>query len=157
MNNSRKSRKASTSSPSPTTISTFSPSHFFSLQNAKNTPYNVSENCVLGTTETPTFCVRFDPMDKYIAAGKYDGSIQIFNALTKKPTYTLNTGMDEPRPMQLLKWRPLNGPGITKNVLLSVCSNGALQHWHTTSGRLLHTIHDDMNKLEGADFKNDGT
>lgn len=98
----------------------------FRLTNAKQSMYKITENCLLGSTETPTFCVRFDPMDKYIAAGKYDGSIQIFNVLTKKPTYTLNTAMEDARPMQLLKWRPMNGPGITKNVLISVNANGSL-------------------------------
>lgn len=43
------------------------------------------------------------------------------------------------------RWRPLNGPGVTKNVMISVNANGALQHWHTTSGKLLHTIYDELN------------
>lgn len=77
--------------------------------------------------------------------------------LTGKTSYVLNTDMDEPMPMTQVKWRPLNGPGITKNVLISVNANGSLQHWHTTSGKLLHTIHDELNPLLGADFKHDGT
>jgi COMPASS component SWD3 len=51
----------------------------------------------------------------------------------------------------------LKGPGITKNVLISVSSDGSVQHWHTTSGRLLHTIHEEDNQLFGADYKPDGT
>ena len=37
---------------------------------------------------------------------------------------------------------------MTKNVLISVCANGALQHWHTTSGKLLHTIYDELNQYK---------
>jgi WD40 repeat protein len=47
--------------------------------------------------------------------------------------------------------------GITKNVIISVNASGSLQHWHTTSGKLLHTIHDELNPLLCADFKPDGT
>jgi WD40 repeat protein len=46
---------------------------------------------------------------------------------------------------------------VTKNVLISVCANGALQHWHTTSGKLLHTIYDELNQLLTVDYKPDGT
>jgi WD40 repeat protein len=56
-----------------------------------------------------------------------------------------------------LRWRPLNAPGVTKNVLISVNSNGSLQHWHTTSGKLLHTIYDELNQLLTVDYKPDGT
>jgi COMPASS component SWD3 len=55
------------------------------------------------------------------------------------------------------RWRPLNGPGVTKNVMISVNANGALQHWHTTSGKLLHTIYDELNQLLCVDYKPDGT
>jgi hypothetical protein len=53
--------------------------------------------------------------------------------------------MEEPMPTTNVKWRPLNGPGVTKNVLISVNANGSLQHWHTTSGKLLNTIFDELN------------
>jgi WD40 repeat protein len=62
-----------------------------------------------------TFCVRFDPNDKYIAAGKSrvalteyvgcgDGSIRIFNVFTGKQSYILNNSMDEPMPTTNIKY-----------------------------------------------------
>jgi COMPASS component SWD3 len=42
-------------------------------------------------------------------------------------------------------------------VLLAVNANGSLQHWHTTSGKLLHTIYDEFNPLLTVDYKPDGT
>jgi COMPASS component SWD3 len=41
--------------------------------------------------------------------------------------------------------------------MISVNANGALQHWHTTSGKLLHTIYDELNQLLTVDYKPDGT
>lgn len=60
-------------------------------------------------------------------------------------------------PTTNVKWRPLVGPGVTKNVLISVNASGALQHWHTTSGKLLNTIFDELNQLLTVDYKPDGT
>ena len=36
-------------------------------------------------------------------------------------------------------------------------ANGALQHWHTTSGKLLHTIYDELNQLLTVDYNPDGS
>ena len=117
-------------------------SDHFKINAANNAQIKLVHKYFLGDVEkhNATFCVRFDPNVKYLAAGKGDGTIQIFNTLTGKMTYSLNVGMEEPKPMTNLVWRPLNGPGITKNVMISVNANGSVQHWHTTSGRLLHTI-----------------
>jgi WD40 repeat protein len=41
--------------------------------------------------------------------------------------------------------------------LISVNAKGALQHWHTASGKLLHTIYDEDKKFLTADYKPDGT
>lgn len=46
---------------------------------------------------------------------------------------------------------------VTKNVVISVNANGALQHWHTTSGKLLHQVYDELNQLMCCDYNNDGT
>lgn len=35
-------------------------------------------------------------------------------------------------------------------------SDGSCQHWHVTSGKCLHTIHDDDNQLYCVDYRNDG-
>jgi WD40 repeat protein len=48
--------------------------------------------------------VRFDPNDKYIAAGQGDGSIKIFNVFTGKQSYTLNTTMEEPMPITQIRY-----------------------------------------------------
>ena len=60
-------------------------------------------------------------------------------------------------PMTQIRWRPATSMAVTKNVIISVNANGALQHWHTTSGKLLHTIYDELNQLLTVDYNPDGT
>lgn len=100
----------------------------------------MSAKYVLGDVNVPTFCVRFDWHDKYIAAGCADGTIRIFNVFTGKQSYILNQDMEDAMPTQMIRWRPLSAPGVTKNVILATNCNGVIQHWHTTSGRLLNEI-----------------
>lgn len=128
----------------------------YELENVRNANYKVSEKAILGSIDRQTFCVRFDYYDKYIAAGHNDGTIRISNLMTEKEAFVINKDMEDPMPMTNVKWRPPAAPSITKNVLISVNANGALQHWHTTSGKLLHTIYDEFNQLLGADYKPDG-
>ena len=45
----------------------------------------------------------------------------------------------------LNRWRPLEAPGVTKNVMIATNAEGSLLHYHTTSSRLLHKINDPMN------------
>ena len=64
--------------------------------------------------------------------------------------------MEVPMPVTNIKWRPINAPGVTKNVIISLNSDGSLEHWHTTSGRRLNVIKDDINQLLAVDYKPDG-
>ena len=41
-------------------------------------------------------------------------------------------------------------------MIIAVNANGALQHWHTTSGKLLHTIYDETNQLLTVDYSPNG-
>lgn len=79
----------------------------------------ITHKYTLGDLGMQTFCVRFDPNDKYIAAGKTtptalldsvgcgDGSIRIFNVFTGKQSYILNNAMDEPMPTTNIKYDSL--------------------------------------------------
>lgn len=110
----------------------------------------------MGTVDTPTYCVRFDHNDKYVAAAKGDGSIEIYNLFTGKRSYICNEGMENAMPTTVLRWRPHDAPGVTKNVMLATNAEGSLMHFHTTSGRMLHKIYDPLNQLLTADYKPDG-
>ena len=129
----------------------------FTLETVKNSSVKISHKWTMGDLDTQTFYVRFDPTDKYLAQCAMDGTIRIYNMFTAKTSFILNTDMEKPMPMISLKWRPHNCPAVTKNVLISVNANGALQHWHMTSGKLLNTIYDELSLLLSVDYNNDGT
>lgn len=131
-------------------------SPLFSDEYSQSSEFRVKPKVTLGTVDVPTYCVRFDFNDKYIAAAKGDGSISIFNLFTGKMSYICNDAMDNPMPTTSVRWRPLEAPGVTKNVMIATNAEGSLLHYHTTSGRLLHKIYDRTNQLNICDFKQDG-
>jgi COMPASS component SWD3 len=82
-----------------------------------------------------------------------NGTIRVFNAETGALAYTLNEGIVEALPITSIRFRPVNDKSKTKNVLLAVSADGDVQHWHVTSGRLLHSHREENNQLFCADFK----
>lgn len=63
----------------------------------------------LGDSSSEVFCTRFDPEDRYIAAGYGDGCVRIYNTETGKLAFTLSGSqfeMDNDMPVTCLRWRP---------------------------------------------------
>ena len=50
----------------------------------KSSKVKISHKYTLGNIDKATFCVRYDPNDKYIAQGCSDGSIRIYNVFSGK-------------------------------------------------------------------------
>ena len=117
---------------------------------------------ILGDGTSSIQSVRFDPHDRYLAAGCEDGSIKIYNVSNSKLVYTLNQRRsdgqpeEEKRPSNCIRWRPTFNSARSKNVLISVHADGSVQHWHTTSGKSLHKLYSERNQLYCADFSPDG-
>ena len=98
---------------SPPPSSKFRPYFFFPVTNllsltcreepSQSSEFKVKHKFTLGDTSTPTYCVRFDYNDKYIAASCGDGSIRIFNVFTQKQSYVLNTDMVNKMPTTTLR------------------------------------------------------
>jgi len=112
----------------------------------------------LTISENPSevFVVRYSPDGKLIAAGCNDGATRVYNASNGRLQYSLNVGRKDGMPTTSVRWRPMTAASKTKNVLLTVNSDGSCQHWHVTSGKCLHTIHDEDNQLYCVDYRNDG-
>ena len=70
---------------------------------SQSSEFKVKHKFTLGDTSTPTYCVRFDYNDKYIAASCGDGSIRIFNVFTQKQSYVLNQDMKNKMPTTNLR------------------------------------------------------
>ena len=100
--------------------------------------------------------VRWSPDSKYLAAGAGDGSIKVFNAQTGRVAFDLQPGSAAALPATSLRFRPSNDATRTKNVLVSTNAVGAVQHWHVTSGKCLHTIEEENNQVYALDYRPDG-
>lgn len=106
------------------------------------------------------FSIRFSPDGKFIAAGCGDGAIRVFNAQSGALAYNLQGGSNVALPTTAIRFRPSSENTKTKNVLIAANAAGAVQHWHMTSGKCLHSIEEENNNqvyaldynLEGSKF-----
>lgn len=55
-----------------------------------------------------------------------------------------------------MRWRPAKGIGKTQNILVNSCADGTVKYWHTTSGKLIHTINEEANGVYCLDYNADG-
>jgi len=76
---------------------------FLSDEYSQSSEFRVKPKVTLGSVDVPTYCVRFDYNDKYIAAAKGDGSIQIYNLFTGKMSYICNDNMEAPMPTTIMR------------------------------------------------------
>ena len=75
---------------------------------------------------------------------------------TGKMAFELQTGSAAALPATSLRFRPSSDATRTKNVLVSANAVGAIQHWHVTSGKCLHTIVEEDNQVFALDYRPDG-
>lgn len=50
----------------------------------------------------------------------------------------------------------MNKKIATSKLNQSLDSNGSVEHWHITSGKCLHAIHNESNQLYALDYRQDG-
>ena len=74
-----------------------------SEENSQSSEFRIKPKVTLGSVDVPTYCVRFDYNDKYIAAAKGDGSIQIYNLFTGKMSYIVNENMQGAMPTTIMR------------------------------------------------------
>lgn len=102
------------------------------------------------------FCVRFSPDGKFLAAGCGDGAIRVFNAQNGNLAYNLQGGSNVALPTTALRFRPVTATTRTKNVFIAANAAGAVQHWHMTSGKCLHSLEDAENQVYCLDYNEEG-
>jgi COMPASS component SWD3 len=98
------------------------------------------------------FSLRFDYTDTHIAIGYSNGYVGVLNLETE--SYKIMKTGDFP--VTSIRWKP-NPSTKSKNILSSVTADGKITHWHTTSGKALHTMIEQDNPLMCLDYSSDGT
>ena len=86
---------------------------------------------------------RWSPDGAYVAVGAGDGALSVFDSKTGRVAFELQQGSAAALPATSLRFRPSQDASKTKNVLVSCDAGGAIQHWHVTSGKLLHSFQED--------------
>ena len=109
-----------------------------STQLLSNDAPPINSHAVLGAGETEVYSVRFSDNNKYIAAATNDGTIDIYNVNNKALAYQIQ-GKNKV-PFSCVRWRQINDFNRTSNVLLTCNSEGEIQHWHMTTGKLMSTV-----------------
>jgi len=119
----------------------------------------VTHKMTVGDGDSEVFCMKFDSEGTYLACGYGDGMTRIYNNETGKLSYTLHSySQDDVLPVTALLWRPQSATMKTTNVLVTCGADGAIKHWHATSGKCLHSRRDDkLNDLYCMDFNPEGT
>ena len=119
--------------------------------------YKLSPALSISGLPAEVFSLRYSPDGKYLAAACGDGVIRVFNASTGKLSQTLNAPEESGGlPATICRFRPFD-TDRSKNVLLVGNANGALQHWHITSGKCLHSMVDDENQYYALDYMPNGS
>ncbi|KAJ8603912.1 hypothetical protein CTAYLR_009713 [Chrysophaeum taylorii] len=99
------------------------------------------------------FSIRFSPDGRYLAAACGDGAVRVFNASNGALSHTMVTpNSTAGLPATIARFRPVGAADRTKNVLLSGNANGAIQHWHVTSGKCLNSLFDGDNQIYALDY-----
>ena len=87
--------------------------------------------------DSEIYSVRWNSDDTQLACAKGNGHITIYNS-NLECLQDLDCKIDSNLPLCSIRWRP--DKGLTKNVLIAASTEGAIMHWHTSSGKLIHTL-----------------
>ena len=93
------------------------------------------------------FTTQFNPSGSQIACGYSNGFISIFPVNEKKPPVTFKVGT---YPVTSIKWNKKKD-----TTLLVGSADGYVTHWHSTSGKILHSMHELNNAINSVDYTRD--
>jgi COMPASS component SWD3 len=124
----------------------------------QSSPTKLVPKVTISNNTSEVFSVRFTPDGQFVAAGCGDGAIRIFNSFTGALAYNLQGGSNVALPTTVVRFRPSSETNKTKNVLIAANATGAVQHWHMTSGKCLHSMEEeDGNQVYAMDYNLDGS
>ena len=93
------------------------------------------------------FTTQFNPTGSHIACGYSNGFVQIFPLNDKKAPISFKVGT---YPVTSIKWNKKKD-----TTLLVGSADGYVTHWHSSSGKVLHSIHELNNAINSVDYTRD--
>lgn len=129
----------------------------FNFATAGETNYKLMPRLTISDNTSEVFCIRFSPDGKFLAAGCGDGAIRVFSAQNGSLAYNLQGGSNVALPTTAIRFRPVTPTTRTKNVFIASNAAGAVQHWHMTSGKCLHSAEDEGNQVYALAYNSEGT
>ncbi|KAL4463228.1 hypothetical protein ABPG74_007229 [Tetrahymena malaccensis] len=112
------------------------------IEHVPGSEIQINSKFTVGDPNTKIFSVKFNYEDKYIACACENGTIRVFN--TRNGALTTTFSSSRPNiPFSYVRWRPPGHSFKTKNVFVTLNSEGEIQHFHLASGKLLSTIKHD--------------
>jgi COMPASS component SWD3 len=99
------------------------------------------------------FTCRFEKGDGLIAGGYSNGYICIFSVETNE---CLKYMKASEYPVTCIRWKPHN-EFKPKNILVTVAADGKITHFHTATGKALHTMEEKDNPIMCLDYNNSGS
>lgn len=115
-----------------------------------NRPMELLQSIKDGTSEI--YSIRWNEDDTQLACAKGNGFVNIYNS-DLELKQVLDCKITENLPISSIRWRPEKG--LTKNVLIAATSEGGLLHWHTSTGKLIHTLVIEDNQALCCDYSPD--
>jgi COMPASS component SWD3 len=99
----------------------------------------VTKKFCFGDGRNGVYNVRFSDDSQYLAACHENNELEIFNLKSGKPVYNL-IGKDPKIPFSCVRWRPTYEFVKSRYVLVTLNSDGDIQHWHMPTGKLLRSV-----------------
>ena len=83
----------------------------------------------------------------YLACGYSNGHVNIFNLTQKKDPIKFKVS---DFPVTSIKWNEKK-----KDIILVGCADGTVSHWHSKSGKQIHSIQEEKNSINAVDYSHD--
>lgn len=109
-----------------------------------------------GSDNVNSDCIAFSPNGQLLAAGTFEGTIRLWNAVTGNLLQELSSEWDYPRAIVFSPDSKLLISCSGKQMVFGSDSiTGALQFWDTTTGTLQSTLYEDVRRVTSLVFTND--
>lgn len=129
----------------------------FKIEEADGTDVKVYEKGILGQTDYPCLCAKFDTNDEFIVSCYANGSIELYDAESWEYICHLEDGEEESKKgvCTMVKWKP----GEESDAIIGVDIKGAIRRYSSKDRKEVDWIEpevEDGNRLFALDYAYNG-